>query len=66
MKNKGLRVKEQHRYLPVQVRLVFVYVDVVERIHADPCVERKPILVRPFSYRRQSYCLLGGGVGGIK
>lgn len=46
-------------YLPVQVRLVFVYIYVVERIHAEPCVECKPILVWPFRYGRQSYSLLG-------
>lgn len=47
-----------HCYLPVQVRLVLVYIDVVERIHAEPRVECKAILVRPFCYRRQSYSLL--------
>lgn len=46
-------------YLPVEVRLVFVYIDVVERIHAEPRVECEPILVRPFCNGRQSYSLLG-------
>lgn len=45
-------------YLPVQVRLVFVYIYVVERIHAKPCVESKPILVGPFCYGWHCYCLL--------
>lgn len=46
-------------YSPVQIRLVFVYVDVVKRIHAEPCVECEAILVRPLCYGGQSYSLLG-------
>lgn len=61
-KSKGLcsllNVSKILVYLPVQVRLVFVYIDVVEWIHADPRVECKPILIWPFCYGGQSYCLL--------
>lgn len=43
--------------LPVQVRLVLVYIDVVKRIHAEPRVESKAILVGPFCYWRHCDCL---------
>ena len=45
-------------YIPVEVRLVLVYVDVVERVHAQPGVEGKAVLVRPFGYWRQRYRLV--------
>lgn len=39
-------------YSPVKVGFVFVNVDVVERIHAEPGVEGEAILIRPFGDRR--------------
>lgn len=42
-----------HLHLPVEVRLVFVHIDVVERILPEPGVDGESVLVRPFSDRRQ-------------
>lgn len=44
--------------LPVEVRLVLVYIDIVERVHTEPGVESEAILVRPLSNGRQ-----GNGLG---
>lgn len=38
---------------PVEVRFVFVHIDVVEWILSEPGVDGKSVLVRPFGYWRQ-------------
>lgn len=45
-------------YLPVQVRFVFIHIDVVERILSEPGVDGETVLVRPFGYWWQSYGLV--------
>lgn len=43
---------ERRTYSPVEIRLVLVHVDVIQRIHSEPGVERKPVLIRPLGNRR--------------
>lgn len=44
-------------YLPVEVRFVFIHVDVVEWILSEPSVDSESVLVRPFGNWRQCYGL---------
>lgn len=46
-------------YLPIEVRFVFIHIDVVEWILSEPGVDSESVLVRPFGNWRQCYGLEG-------